>query len=163
VKFNESIYVGICILDISKTCLYEFHHDYMSPLYRDKCKIMYTDTVLSLANKKTRFNENNGTIMTEFVGLRAKMYASTARKMNGRQFVAKAVKRTFAAFRIKAKTTPAYAPHCNPVERANKTIKTMVAQYVDKNHRHWDRHIPALQFAYNTAKHDSNEDPSHPR
>jgi len=26
------------------TCLYEFHHDYMSPLYRDKCKIMYTDT-----------------------------------------------------------------------------------------------------------------------
>ncbi|XP_011705571.1 PREDICTED: uncharacterized protein LOC105460774, partial [Wasmannia auropunctata] len=38
------IYVGMCILDVSKVCLYEFHHEYMLPLYRDKCKIMYTDT-----------------------------------------------------------------------------------------------------------------------
>ncbi|KYN41653.1 hypothetical protein ALC56_03914 [Trachymyrmex septentrionalis] len=44
VKFDKPIYVGICILDISKVCLYEFHHEYMLPLFRDKCKIMYTDT-----------------------------------------------------------------------------------------------------------------------
>ncbi|XP_011057505.1 PREDICTED: uncharacterized protein LOC105147879 [Acromyrmex echinatior] len=44
VKFNKPIYVGMCILDISKVCLYEFHHEYMSPMYRNKCKIMYTDT-----------------------------------------------------------------------------------------------------------------------
>jgi len=34
----------MCILDISKTCLYEFHHNYMSPMYHEKCKVMYTDT-----------------------------------------------------------------------------------------------------------------------
>jgi len=33
----------MCILDISKTCLYEFHHEYMLPLYREKCEII-TDT-----------------------------------------------------------------------------------------------------------------------
>ncbi|XP_070170392.1 uncharacterized protein [Polyergus mexicanus] len=44
IKFNKPIYVGMCILDISKIRLYEFHYEYMLPLYRDKCKIMYTDT-----------------------------------------------------------------------------------------------------------------------
>jgi len=43
VKFNKSIYVGICILAVSKICLYELHYEYMFPLYREKCKIMYTN------------------------------------------------------------------------------------------------------------------------
>ncbi|XP_071575610.1 uncharacterized protein [Temnothorax nylanderi] len=111
VKFNKPVYVGMCILEISKTCLYEFHYDYMAPLYRDRCRILYTDTdslIYSLecedayermrrdidrfdtsdyaennahgmprVNKKVpglMKDENNGAIMTEFVGLRAKMY-----------------------------------------------------------------------------------------
>ncbi|RLU24050.1 hypothetical protein DMN91_004259, partial [Ooceraea biroi] len=37
--FNRPIYVGMCILDISKTRLYEFHYEYMAPLYGDKCRI----------------------------------------------------------------------------------------------------------------------------
>ncbi|KAL6420894.1 hypothetical protein ACFW04_012121 [Cataglyphis niger] len=44
IKFNKPIYVGMCILDIAKVCLYEFHHEYMLPLYRENCKVMYTDT-----------------------------------------------------------------------------------------------------------------------
>jgi len=31
----------------------------------------------------------------------------------------------------------------------------MIAQFIGKNHRHWDQHIFALQFAYNTAQHDT--------
>jgi len=44
VKFYKPIYIGMCILDISKICLYEFHHEYMILMYRDKCRVMYTDT-----------------------------------------------------------------------------------------------------------------------
>jgi len=43
-KFNNPIYVGMYILDISKTCLYEFLHYYTLPMYREKYKVMYTDT-----------------------------------------------------------------------------------------------------------------------
>ncbi|KAL6416485.1 hypothetical protein ACFW04_013440 [Cataglyphis niger] len=112
IKFYKPIYVGMCILDISKIRLYKFHYEYMLPLYQDKCEIMYTNTDsliyrvecediyedmkrdidrfdtsdyavnnvygMPLVNKRIpglMKDENNRAIMTEFVRLRAKMYA----------------------------------------------------------------------------------------
>ncbi|XP_076299359.1 uncharacterized protein LOC143218198 [Lasioglossum baleicum] len=101
----------MCILDISKICLYEFHHECMVPQFGKTCKVMYTDTNslifhimrediyeimrrdisrfhtndypienkynIPLVNKKVpglMKDKNNGMIMTNFVGLGAKMY-----------------------------------------------------------------------------------------
>ncbi|KAJ8911896.1 hypothetical protein NQ315_012310 [Exocentrus adspersus] len=98
ILFDKPLYVGMCILDISKTC--------------DDCKLLYTDTdsliydikcddfyeiinenlhkfdtsdfkqdnpyCIPRVNKKVvglMKDENNGVIMMEFVGLRAKMYS----------------------------------------------------------------------------------------
>ena len=36
----------MCIFDFSKVCLYEFHHEYMSLIYHNKFKIMYTDNLI---------------------------------------------------------------------------------------------------------------------
>ena len=44
VKMNKPIYLGLSILDISKTLMYEFWYDYMKPKCGDNVKLCYMDT-----------------------------------------------------------------------------------------------------------------------
>ena len=111
VVINKPIYIGMCVLDISKTVLYEFHYEFAKSRLGSNCKLLYTDTdsliydikcpdvfevmnenisrfdtsdyaadnpyQLPLVNKKIpglMKDECNGKIVTEFIGLRSKMY-----------------------------------------------------------------------------------------
>ena len=40
---NKSVYLGMSILDVSKT-MHEFWYDYAKPKYQDKAKLCYMDT-----------------------------------------------------------------------------------------------------------------------
>uniref|UniRef100_A0A6P7GNF2 Uncharacterized protein LOC114340200 isoform X1 n=1 Tax=Diabrotica virgifera virgifera TaxID=50390 RepID=A0A6P7GNF2_DIAVI len=102
ILFNKPLYIGMSILDISKTCMYEFYYNYMLPKLGMNCKIMYTDNLykeivctdihrfdtssyapnnrynIPLCNKKIpglMKDETSGTIITHFVDLRSKMYS----------------------------------------------------------------------------------------
>ena len=111
---NKPVYLGMCILDLSKTLMYDFHYNYIKPKYGAKAKLLFTDTDSFLyeietedfykdisEDVKDRFDtseypedhpseiptginkkvlgmfkdEENGNIMDEFVGLRAKLYS----------------------------------------------------------------------------------------
>ena len=108
---NRPAYVGMCILDLSKTLMYDFHYNYIKNKYGYKAKLLFTDTdsltyeieakdvykdffkdkdkfdnsdypeyspFLDKRNKKVigKFkDEAAGIPITEFVGLRSKMYS----------------------------------------------------------------------------------------
>ena len=53
VKMNKPIYLGLSILEISKTLTYEFWYDYMKPKYANNVKLCYMDTDSFIMNIKT--------------------------------------------------------------------------------------------------------------
>ena len=114
IKLNKPIYLGMSILDISKTLMYDFHYKYVKPKYGDHASLLFTDTdslcyeiktndfykdisddvpkwfdtsnypknhpsgILTGVNKKIigmMKDEAAGKQVTEFVGLRSKLYA----------------------------------------------------------------------------------------
>ena len=108
---NRPAYVGMCILDLSKTLMYDFHYNYIKQEYNNKAKLLFTDTdsltyeiqtkdvykdffkdknkfdfsdyqenskFYDKTNKKVigKFkDEAAGQTITEFIGLRSKMYS----------------------------------------------------------------------------------------
>ena len=54
VKMNKPIYLGLSILEISKTTMHEFWYDYMKRKYGDMVKLCYTDMDSLVMNIKTK-------------------------------------------------------------------------------------------------------------
>ena len=114
IKLQKPIYLGMSILDLSKTLMYEFHYNYIKPKYGNNASLLFTDTDSLCYEIKTQdfykgissdvterfdtsaYPENHpsgiptgknkkvlgmmkdevaGQVITEFVGLRSKLYA----------------------------------------------------------------------------------------
>ena len=41
---NKPAYTGMCILELSKVLMYEFHYDYIKNKYGNNSRLLFTDT-----------------------------------------------------------------------------------------------------------------------
>ena len=70
---------------------------------------------------------------------------------NGPQFVSNLFKNFCDTLRIKQDLTANYHPQSNMTERANRTLKPLIAIYAQQQHNSWDKEIQKLAFAIRTA------------
>ena len=44
VMLNRPTYIGMCVLELSKLCMYQFYYDTLKARYGEKIRLCYTDT-----------------------------------------------------------------------------------------------------------------------
>lgn len=78
IVYDKPIYVGFCVLDISKTIMYDFYYGFLKKQYGDNVELLYTDTdsfILELytddfykdiKNNITKFDTSNYAIDNKF-------------------------------------------------------------------------------------------------
>ena len=52
-KMNKPVYLGLSILEISKTLIYEFWYDYIKPKYQENLKLCYMEIDNLIIHVKT--------------------------------------------------------------------------------------------------------------
>ena len=74
---------------------------------------------------------------------------------NGPQFASQQFKDELKVWGIRNRYNPPYSPQNNPVERVNRVVGPMLAQYVAGDHQSWDKYLPQMTFAINSAVHET--------
>ena len=156
---SRPAYVGMCILDLSKTLMYDFHCNYMKKKYNNRAKLLFTDTdsltyeieaedvykdfwndkdmfdnsdypesspYYCNVNKKIigKFKDEACSIpITEFIGLKSKMYSYVKDNETGGR-TAKGIKKNVIKNNIKHEDYKSTLINNEQMHRKMKTIRS---------------------------------------
>ena len=65
---NKPVYLGMCILDLSKTIMYDFYYNYLKQKYGDKVKLLFcdTDSLMSEIQTEDFYKDISGDVKDRF-------------------------------------------------------------------------------------------------
>ena len=65
---DKPVYLGMCILDLSETLMFDFHYSYIKKKYGDKAKLLFTDTDSLMYEIQTEdfYKDINGDVKDRF-------------------------------------------------------------------------------------------------
>ena len=78
-KLNKPVYIGMCILDLSKVLMCKFHYDYIKNKYDNELKLLFADIDSLMYEIKTEyvyedFSTNKGMFDFSNYSMNIKMY-----------------------------------------------------------------------------------------
>lgn len=82
---------------------------------------------------------------------------STIVSDNGSQFTSKILKKLCKEWNIHHAFISVYHPQPNISERANRTIKTMIASFVQQHHSSWDLHLQKFALALRSSINETTQ------
>ena len=163
ITLNRPAYLGMCILDLSKVLMYDFHYNYIKNKYGEKSQLLFTDTdsltyeietedvyqdfwndndkfdnsdypesspFFNKVNKKVigKFKDETASIpITEFIGLRSKMY-SYIKDNNKVEKTAKGIKKNIIKNNIKHEDYKKTLFNNEQIHHKMKTIRSQKHQ-----------------------------------
>jgi len=134
--------------------------DIMGPLPKTTHGKLYILVMMDRYSKLCRLaamtNVRAETIARAFVEEWAFTYGppKTLLSDNGKQFISKLFQDSCRVLGIKNRYTTTYHPQANgQVERFNRTLASMLRNFVAEDQQRWDEYLPALCYAYNRCVH----------
>lgn len=76
---------------------------------------------------------------------------------NGKAFISHEFKSLLSRYHVKQQLIASYTPMVNNTERVNRVIGDTLRASIDQDHKQWDKNVPYIQWALNTAVHDSTK------
>lgn len=73
---------------------------------------------------------------------------------NGVQFKSKLFQTMAKTYNIDKAYNANYHPQCNPTERVNRVVKTMLTAYVSENHKVWDQYLYKIGYAIRSSRNE---------